>query len=124
MLAAAGLHRLGREGAITRPFTLHEMVPAPGQGALAVEARPGSPAEDLVAAIDDEPVRAAVSIERRLLEETGAGCRSALGAFATVEGNSATLYAFVADERGPRHAIVTGAAAEDVVGLARKELEL
>lgn len=110
VLAAAGLARLGREDEITERFDPTEFVPAPGQGALAVECR--STDEDLVrilAGLDDPRTRAAVTAERAVLATLGAGCSAPMGAFAHVthgddagagdgagHGPGLTLYAFVA----------------------------
>ncbi len=125
ILAEAGLTRLGRLDVIAQRFTVEEMVPAPGQGALAVEARSGSDSEELARAIDDEDVRGLATAERRLLAETGAGCRSALGALATREADgSIKLDAFVADEQGPRRVAVRGARPDEVAAAAREGLGL
>lgn len=109
VLAEAGLARLGREDAIAQRFALHDMVPAPAQAALTVEAREGSEAAGLVAAIEDPATRLAVDTERELLAVTGAGCRSALGALAVPSDDGLVLTGFVADEGGPRRAEVRGA---------------
>ncbi len=106
VLAEAGLRRLGRADAVAAVLTLDEMVPAPGQGALAVEALTGSTAADVLAAIDDAGIRRCVETERTLLALTGAGCRSALGALATGDADRIRLTAFADDERGPRRATV------------------
>ena len=124
VLAEAGLRRLGYQGSIVRVFAPDEMVPAPGQGALAVETLGGGEAERLVAVIDDPTVRRTVETERELLTQTGAGCRSALGALATTTGDAIGLHAFVEDERGPRHVRVSGSDPVETAGLARKELGL
>lgn len=101
VLAEAALHRLGRGNSLAHRFSLEEMVPAPAQGVLAVECCTGSEAASLVAAIDRIEVRRAVQAERTLLAVTGAGCRSALGAYAVL-GSQIEMVAFVEDERGPR----------------------
>lgn len=124
VLAEAGLARLGREEEIRQRFSVEEMVPAPAQGTLAVEARAGSAAHELLSGIDDPRVRSVVETERRLLAETGAGCRAALGALATLVGERIRMTAFVEDERGPRRAVVEEGDAESVVKAAREELGL
>ena len=89
VLAYAGLARIGHVGAITQVFEPEEMLPAPGQGALAVECR-----EDdgeltaLLQAVTHEASMAAVTAERSLLEALEAGCSAPIGAFA---GGSAQL---------------------------------
>ena len=124
ILAEAGLARLGRADAIEQRLDPEQMVPAPGQGALAVEARSGSAAAGLAATIDDPALRPLLIAERNLLAETGAGCRSALGALATREFGQIRFQAFVADDRGARHAVVHGRSPDEVVSEARKELGL
>jgi hydroxymethylbilane synthase len=124
VLAEAALDRLGRSELIAQRLDVVQMVPAPGQGALAVEARGGSVPAELAATIDDGSLRTLVSAERLLLAETGAGCRSALGALATWQAGRIRLDAFVADERGRRRAVVFGETSEAVVAEARKELAL
>jgi hydroxymethylbilane synthase len=83
VLAYAGLARIGRLDAVTQVFEPDEMVPAPGQGALAVECRDDR--EDLVALlghIDDPVSRAATTAERSLLGALQAGCSAPVGAYA------------------------------------------
>lgn len=121
VVAEAGLLRLGRTDAIRQQFSWEEMVPAPGQGALAVECRPE--VGELVAVIDHLPTRRAVETERELLRITGAGCRSALGAYALAEEGELAMVGFVSDERGPRRASASGESA-DVVAQIRNGLGL
>lgn len=113
VLAEAGLRRLGREDEISHRFSLTEMVPAPAQAALAVEAVEGAPATGLLEAIDDEETRRAVEAERALLALTRAGCRSALGALGVVEDSIIKLTGFVEDEDGPRFGTAEGSRAEE-----------
>lgn len=85
LLARAGLARLGRVGDATEVLDPLQMLPAPGQGALAVECR--SDDTDLVEALrvlDDPHTRAAVSAERAVLATLEAGCSAPLGALAEV----------------------------------------
>jgi hydroxymethylbilane synthase len=124
VLAEAGLVRLGRSEMISQRLGVEDMVPAPGQGALAVEARPGSEAAAMAGMLDDARLRSLLMAERDLLAQTGAGCRSALGVLATLEEGRIRLDAFVSDERGPRQTVVIGDDGEAVVAGARKELGL
>jgi hydroxymethylbilane synthase len=85
VVARAGLARLGRLGDVTETLEPVQMLPAPAQGALAVECR----AVDtgliaLLAELDDADTRAAVTAERVLLAELGAGCSAPVGAIAEV----------------------------------------
>ena len=90
MLAAAGLQRLGRGSDGT---TLDELVPAAGQGCLAVTTRVGS--QTLVAAIDHVPSARALAAERALVRGLDADCHTPVGAHAHLSGGVLTLRAFV-----------------------------
>jgi hydroxymethylbilane synthase len=100
ILAAAGLNRLGLQDKITSLFTVEEMVPAIGQGALAVEIRADDEGtRQIVEPLDDPATRSCTSAERRFLQEMGGGCDVPMGAHASIEKDTATFAAFVA---GPR----------------------
>ena len=81
VLAYAGLARIGCLGAVTQVFEPDEMLPAPGQGALAVECRDEDLA-GLVGAISDPASMAAAIAERSLLEALAAGCSAPIGGYA------------------------------------------
>lgn len=85
LLARAGLSRLGRLDEVTESLDPLQMLPAPGQGALAIECRADRP--DLIEALaplDDPDTRACVSAERALLAALEAGCTAPVGALAEV----------------------------------------
>ena len=83
VLAYAGLARIGRLDAVTQVFEPDEMLPAPGQGALAVESAAARPdLAELLSGIDDAPSRAAATAERALLAALEAGCSAPVGAYA------------------------------------------
>ncbi|HVF06700.1 MAG TPA: hydroxymethylbilane synthase [Frankiaceae bacterium] len=82
VLARAGLARLDRLDAVTEVIDPLQMLPAPGQGALAVECRAGSPFEAMLGALDDPATRACVLAERALLAALEAGCTAPVGALA------------------------------------------
>lgn len=86
VLAAAGLQRLGRLDEATELLDPGQMLPAPGQGALAVECRADDPVRRdwLSATLDDETTRSAVTAERALLAALEAGCSAPVGALADV----------------------------------------
>jgi hydroxymethylbilane synthase len=87
VLAYAGLARIGRLDAVTQVFELDEMLPAPGQGALAVECRSGNPElAALLACADDPASRAATTAERSLLRALEAGCSAPVGGYAAGAG--------------------------------------
>lgn len=92
LLAYAGLGRIGYLDAITQIFEPEEMLPAPGQGALAVECRAAdSELRELLATIDDAAARAAAAAERTLLAALEAGCSAPVGAYATLTGTTLDL---------------------------------
>jgi hydroxymethylbilane synthase len=124
VLAEAGLVRIGRQGAIGHQFPIAAMVPAPGQGALAVEAQRGSWAAEMLAGIDDPEVRAAVEAERSVLARTSFGCQAALGVLATATRNGVRVWGFVADFAGPRRAVVDGTGWDEAAGRLHRELQL
>jgi hydroxymethylbilane synthase len=83
VLAYAGLARIGRLDAVTQVFDPDEMLPSPGQGALAVECRSDRPdLADLLACADDPAARAATTAERSLLAALQAGCSAPVGGYA------------------------------------------
>ncbi len=85
VLARAGLARLGRLDEATEVLDPLQMLPAPGQGALAVECRADAQLLDTVrAALDDPASRACIEAERSLLAELEAGCSAPVGALAEV----------------------------------------
>jgi hydroxymethylbilane synthase len=100
VLAAAGLARLGRLAEAHEILSFDVMLPAPGQGALAIQAIEGSEAAGLAAAIDDPGTSRAVNAERALLRRLGGGCLSALGAYALVDGKALDLQAVVLSADG------------------------
>ena len=83
ILAGAGLTRLGLDGHITEWLSLDVMLPAPGQGALAVQCRAEDAATlNLLAALEDDSTRKAVTAERAFLSGLGGGCALPVGAYA------------------------------------------
>ena len=89
VLAAAGLHRMGWQDRITAYLPVDVMLPAVGQGALAVECRDeDGPIRELLAALNDEPTARAVAAERRLLGVLDGGCQVPIGAYAEAAAGS------------------------------------
>ncbi|HEY2057905.1 MAG TPA: hydroxymethylbilane synthase [Amycolatopsis sp.] len=86
VLARAGLARIGRDGEITETLDPIQMLPAPAQGALALECRAADvDVEHLLAStLDDEGTRAAVTAERAMMAALEAGCSSPVGALAEI----------------------------------------
>jgi hydroxymethylbilane synthase len=94
VLALAGLQRLGRES--DAGGVLDELVPAAGQGALALEARPGALDAEALAAVSDPDATACVTAERELVRALGASCNTPVGAYAqTVDGSRFRISAWV-----------------------------
>jgi len=88
LLARAGLARIGRLEEVTEVLDPLQMLPAPGQGALAVECRAGDDLVTALAVLDDHGTRAAVEAERALLATLEGGCSAPIGALAeVVEGD-------------------------------------
>jgi hydroxymethylbilane synthase len=101
VMAAAGLLRLGRTESISEYLDPQVFVPAPGQGALAIQVR----ADDgetisLVAPLDDIATRAASIAERSFLHALGGGCQVPIAAHATVDGDRLCLHGLVATPDG------------------------
>ncbi|MCI0143716.1 hydroxymethylbilane synthase [Arthrobacter bambusae] len=108
VLAAAGLERISRLDVVTEFFETDVMLPAPGQGSLAIECRtadapgPSDPAEgsqgalaQALAALNDEDTRLAVTAERAVLARLEAGCAAPVGAYAYRKGSMLYLEAVV-----------------------------
>ena len=103
VLAAAGLRRLGLEGHAAEVFDPTVFVPAPGQGALAVEVRADDPEmAELVGPLSHHPTAAAVTAERAFLRSLGGGCRVPVGAYGRVEGETLLLTGLVVSDDGSR----------------------
>jgi len=93
LLARAGLNRLG-QGELGVPLDPAHWLPAPGQGAIAIECRANDPrTQALLAAIDDAPSHAALLAERALLAALGGNCHSAVAVLTRAEGTNLHLTA-------------------------------
>jgi hydroxymethylbilane synthase len=126
LLAAAGIRRLGLEDAVTEWLEPASMLPAPGQGALAVQCRAGDePVLALLAAIEDPETRSEATAERAFLRALGAGCTAPVGAHATAtDPGHVRLQALVASVDGAEVVRVSGEGPAEEVGetLARDVL--
>lgn len=123
VLACAGLSRLGRAGEATDRLDPDVMLPAAGQGALAVECREDDRplARFLRDVLEDAPTRAAVTAERAVLARLEAGCTAPVGALARAGADGAlALTAFVALGDVPRRHAETGS---DPVALGHEVAE-
>ena len=103
ILAAAGLLRLGIVPKHAAPMSVAEMVPAPGQGCLALQARTNDDeTRAALSALDDPESRVALEAERAVMHKLGGGCALPLGAFAAVQDHRVKLIAIVASPEGAR----------------------
>jgi len=119
VLAFAGLKRLGLAGRASYVLSFDEMLPAPAQGALALECRaPDSATRALLAAVDDPESRTAVEAERAFLAALEAGCSVPAAAWARLEGGSLRIDGFMASDAGPVRDSVSGEA-RDAASLGR-----
>lgn len=103
LLAVAGLKRLGLQKRITEYFEPTEFVPSPGQGALAVMTRKSDTSlNTLLKMINHKQTIAIVCAERAFSAAIGGGCKMPVGAYATCNDNTITLYGMVGSLDG-RH---------------------
>lgn len=93
MLAAAGIRRLGLRPVHMIDLPVEQFVPAPAQGALAVQTRADDPLTTKAAAIEDSSARLAVEAERSFLRNVHAGCHTPVGALASVHEGVVSLHA-------------------------------
>ena len=124
VLAAAGLKRLGLEERISRYFSVEEVLPAAGQGILAVQTRKGMDT-DCLRLVQDKESACCARAERAFVRALNGGCSSPVAAHAVVERTLLTLTGFYvsADERIQRKGSIRGSAADaEILGktLARQ----
>lgn len=108
LLAAAGLERLGLLGETDEMFEYEVILPAPGQGALAVQCREDDDLAEILAQIDDPECRTATQAERDVLRALGGGCMLPVAAFGVVVDGVLSLRARVVSADGRRIAESTG----------------
>jgi len=124
ILAAAGLHRLGRAAEITSYFSIDEMLPACGQGIVAIETL--RDAATLASSINHAPTALAARCERGVLQKFGTllDCYSACAVHATFDDGEITIRAFFGELEGDRAIRVTrsGRDADAVIDEVHREL--
>ncbi len=98
ILAAAGLKRLGLEDRISRYFSVEEMIPAAGQGILAVQGRAGED-DSFLSAFHDPMSAACAKAERAFVRGIGGDCSSPIAAYASVEKEELTLHGIYQEEQ-------------------------
>ena len=102
VLARAGLRRLGIDLAEAQTIEPSEMLPAIGQGALAIEMRAGSEWRPLVARLNDFATASATTAERAVLRALGGDCTTPIAAFGEIRDRRIHVVAAVADVAGRR----------------------
>ncbi len=129
IMAAAGLRRLSIEHEPSIDLPTDRFVPAPAQGALAVQTREGCEAVEIIRSLDDAPSHRAVVAERMFLHGINAGCHTPAGALATLDGDAISLYAQLFTDDGEHMVEGTETGTDpEAVGLAiakrlKQELE-
>ena len=117
VLAAAGLRRLGHEAHARIALPI---LPAPGQGALGIQAAAtAGPVLELLALLHHEPTARAVAAERSMLLALGGGCSTAVGALAEIDGDRCRLSGVVASQDGKR-VLRAQAAGGDPIAVGRE----
>lgn len=123
VLAAAGVTRLGLTYHITQDLTMDMMLPAPGQGALAIQCRlEDSETQDLLSTIHNTDTFTAVTAERTFLQYLGGGCSLPVGAYAKVIGGVITINTIVISPDG-QHKVKVMAEGNDPHDLGKKTAE-
>jgi hydroxymethylbilane synthase len=128
ILAKAGLFRLGLEDSITAVLGIDDFLPAPGQGALAIQVRAGdSETLGLIGSIDDPDSHRCLDIERLFMRRLGIGCSAAVGGMAFFEEGRFHLKTSILDRDGTArigasHNIQPGRSDESLVDEVTKRL--
>jgi uroporphyrinogen III methyltransferase/synthase len=103
ILARAGMERLGLAGRISIIFDPKQFIPAPAQGALAIQTRSDDKRTvEIVQSLDDGSARALVLAERQVLVAMKCGCHAPVGAYAECSGDAMEIHAFISDVEGRR----------------------
>ena len=132
VLAAAGLHRLGLADKITCYLPMEIMLPAPAQGALAIEIRQeDTKAYDLVKVLEDPVSSIQVEAERAFMDAINGGCHMPIGAYCEVIGTKLRMRGLLGDELGKKLVIKELCApigsekqlGEELASVLRKEFE-
>jgi hydroxymethylbilane synthase len=118
VLACAGLDRLGRGEVISERLGYEVMLPAPGQGALAVQCLASEQIESVVRRLDHLPTQMCVMAERAVLAALGGGCSVPVAAIAELEGSTLRLRARVTSVDGSRQVEAEGGGMIASVGQA------
>jgi hydroxymethylbilane synthase len=123
ILACAGLERLGLGGRIRGRLAAPDWLPAPGQAAIAIEARADRPAVlERLAALDDAETRLAVSAERAMNQALGGSCTVPVAAWCTVTEHGLHLSGMVGDAAGGRLLRAEASGTHDQAGALGREV--
>ncbi len=116
VLAAAGLNRLGINVAHRIDLPTDRFVPAPAQGALAIQTRVGDPTQRTVQSLDHALTRRVVEAERAFLKGISAGCHVPVGALAEPDGDGVSLHGQLFSDDGTRmvEGVVSGLSPDGV----------
>ncbi len=123
VLAVAGLDRLGLDSAITEILAPEMMLPAPAQGALAIQCRANDTAlRAMLAPLDDADTRTAVDAERAFLNQLDSGCRLPVAALGEIDGSRLSLTGRVCSLGGSRVITVRGEALSNQAAALGRQL--
>ncbi|MBW7988839.1 MAG: hydroxymethylbilane synthase [Planctomycetes bacterium] len=104
VIACAGLNRLGLADKISAILPPQEFLPAPAQGALAIQIRTDdNELDELVSKLDDKKSRIAVEAERAILSSMHGGCSIPLGVYSQISGGNITIDAVISDVEGDKY---------------------
>lgn len=124
VLALAGLERLGLSQVITESLALDDMLPAPGQGALAIQCRDESDSLKWLAPLNHAPTEAIVTAERAFLAALGGGCSLPVGAYAEIVDHKLLLRGRVTALDGSEQIDVALSSADDALSARKLGMEL
>ena len=103
VMAAAGIQRLGLTNEITQYFSTQELVPPPGQGALAIQIRSDDEwTEQVVQSVNHQTTQMATLAERAFLAHLGGGCKVPVGAYSEMESGILKIAGIILDDQGNR----------------------
>jgi hydroxymethylbilane synthase len=127
IIAQAGLNRLSMSDSISVVLTAEEFVPAPGQGALAIQTRSDDKELlELLSAIDNKEARITTTIERSILAKLHGGCSIPLGVYSQVEKEEISLIAVISNTDATKYVRKTAKCAvsdsEEIAGKIASEL--
>jgi hydroxymethylbilane synthase len=124
VLAYAGLERLGWLNVVSEILSLDDMLPAPGQAALAVQCRDEAQALHLLEPINDHETEIAVTAERTFLAGLGGGCSLPIAAYATIENSTLRLRGRVTAQNGTKQVDVRSESAVNRIAAQRLGYDL